>query len=737
MGRKEYFRQGQAYKRNRNRAYIRAGMPSRICARETYGRSRAKKSMEARRSFAVNKGARPGASIRGADRPQPFRLKGYGTGIQKGYRPGNACCRGNLRAGRIRDVKNPAAEREDIFSFRESQDRKGTLHVKLLGISPAGPLEKAAFGGDDRAKAPLSGAFPTKRKETAKRQAGLLQAETPRASHSGQGPYDTGTGTAGPNGGGDSSREAEELKRKLHVKFPQERGAGFIRYAERSLVKESAIKKRKKAREKTKEYYIKRKEKEVKKRRMGFSRQRPRGYSQYLKEFKKEGKRKRKDAYKGRRDAARAQMKEAFKKSAVLHFSKTLGAAAGSFEEDMQRNPMGFFTSFASGALKYAGKQILNILAYAFSGVMSALFPLILLLLPFLLIFLFLMSLFTTSVSTPELYFNGGFTDGELKAQGDFIDNALKGHYDALDTQIKNFKAADAKNTVVYANGFRYNKNSVLAVYFSILCTRDDYDGLYQKKNEPYPPYLFADTEKEKSLLKEIFSQMNYVKETQVSYLVVTGIDPGTNTPITETRTYKKLTVYNLTISQWLSEHPSGLSKKAKGMLELLKKYENMAYSGGGGYTPLGDISMPAGADANLVYMAATLKAEAVGEPEEGQIAVGYVIFNRAGGNIGGVLGACLAPGQFSCWGDGSAQRYLAEYSGMSLEQMNTDQCYRVCVAVTSGQTGNPIGTKKYYCNPKTCTAGYEAQMAKIRAHNSPDEIQVIGQHVFCENYWH
>lgn len=727
MGRKEYFRQGQAYKRNRNRVYIRAGMQSGIRARETYGRSQAKKSMEARRSTAVNAGARPRTSIRGADRPQPLSLKGYGTGIQKGYRPGNACYRGNLRAGRKRDVKAPAVEGEDIFSFRESQDRKETLHMKPFGISPAGPLEKAAFGEDARAKVPLSRA----------KQAGLLQAETPRASHFGQGAKDTGA--AGQGGDGDDTfRQTEELKRRLHAKFLQERGAGFKRYAERSLVKESAIKKRKKAREKTKEYYIKRREKEVKKRKMGFSRQRPRGYSQYLKEFKKEGKRKRKDAYKGRRDAAREKMKEAFKKSSILHLSKTLGAAAGSYEEDMQHNPMGFFTAFASGAFKYAGKQILNILAYAFSGVLSALFPLILLLLPFLLIFLFLMSFFTTSVSTPELYFNGGFSgQAELKAQGDFIDNVLKEHYDALDTQIKNFKAADAKNTVVYANGFRYNKNSVLAVYFSILCTRGDYDGLYQKKNEPYPPYLFADTEKEKNLLKKIFSQMNYVKETQVSYLVVTGIDPETNTPITETRTYKKLTVYNLTISQWLSEHPSGLSKKAKGMLELLKKYENMAYSGGGGYTPLGDISMPAGADANLVYMAATLKAEAVGEPEEGQIAVGYVIFNRAGGNIGGVLGACLAPGQFSCWGDGSAQRYLAEYSGMSLEQMNTDQCYRVCVAVTSGQTGNPIGTKKYYCNPKTCTVGYEAQMAKIRAHNSPDEIQVIGQHVFCENYWH
>ena len=238
------------------------------------------------------------------------------------------------------------------------------------------------------------------------------------------------------------------------------------------------------------------------------------------------------------------------------------------------------------------------------------------------------------------------------------------------------------KNRVVYPNVFGFNKQRVLALYLTALVSGEDCNGFYHKKTERNPPYLFADTEKEKSLLKEIFSQMNYVKETQVSYLVVTGIDPGTNTPITETRTYKRLTVYNLTISQWLSEHPSGLSKKAKGMLELLKKYENMAYSGGGGYTPLGDIAMPAGADANLVYMAATLKAEAVGEPEEGQIAVGYVIFNRAGGNIGGVLGACLAPGQFSCWGDGSAQRYLAEYSGMSLEQMNTDQCYRVCVEI-------------------------------------------------------
>lgn len=728
MGRKAYFKQENAYKgakgAGRNAAYLRSRGPHGSMGngpgqRELYKKNQSRQAMAARRSAPADIKTGPGAFREGTYRPSPGTGDGaYGTRIENET---------DIYGERIKTGHmGYAGENPGAVSYKEKEIRsmKEELHVKQdeppLKNQVGDALPLGHLKGGERGRAFPQGILPVK----------------------GKAGYAPGMGKEGNTGPGGHEKDAgddstEELKRKLHVKFPQDTDTYFKHYAQSRMVNQSAKNKRETAKERSKEYYKKRRRKEEIKRRMGFSRHRPRGYSQYLKEFKKELKRQRKDTYKGRRDAARAQMKEAFKKSSILHLSKTLGAAAGSYEEDMQRNSMGFFTAFASGAFKYAGKEILNILAYAFSGVLSALLPLILLLLPFLLIFLFLMSFFTTSVSTPELYFNGGFSgQAELKAQGDFIDNAIQTHYDSLDTQIRNFKAADQNNTVVYVNGYRYNKNSVLAVYFSILCTRDDYDGLYQKKNKPYPPYLFADTDKEKNLLKEIFGQMNYVKEIQVSYLVVTGIDAATNTPILEVRTYKKLMVYNLTISQWLSEHPHVLSKKAKGMLELLKKYENMAYSGGSGYTPLGDITMPDGVDENLVYMAATLKAEAVGEPEEGQIAVGFVIWNRAGGNLSGAKGACLAPGQFSCWDNGSAQRYLAEYSGMSPGQLSADQCYRVCVAVTTGQTSNPIGTKRYYCNPNSCSGGYDAQMARIRAHNSPEEIQAIGNHVFCEHGW-
>jgi len=536
----------------------------------------------------------------------------------------------------------------------------------------------------------------------------------------------------------DLESHTEELKSRMHVKFPGEADSYWKMYAASRTGGKSSRKKREDAKARGKEYYKKRKKEETEKRKKRHYNSSTRDYRQYYKEYSNDTRHQRKARHKARQDETKAQMKKAFRKSAAFHFSKALGSLSGSYEENGQRqNPYGIFSSFVSGAFKYAGKKIANTLIYVLGGVLSAVMPLLLVLLPFLLVLFLLISLFTSSVSSPELYFNGGFArETQLKSNGEFIDNAIQKHYDNLDTEIKNFAASDPKNVVVYANGYRYNKNSVLAVYFSILCTRDDYYKLYKKKNKEYPPYLFVDTGREGKLLKEIFGQMNYTKETEVSYTVITGIDPETNTPITEERTYKRLTVYNLTIGQWLLEHPGVLTKKAEGLLNLLKKYETMAYGGGNGYTPLDDVDMPEGVDENLIYMAATLKAEAGGEIEEGKIAVGFVIWNRAGGSISGVKGACLAPRQFSCWDDGSAARYLAEYTGMSLNQINGDICYRVCVAVTSGQTSNPIGTKRYYCNPAICSGGYDVQMAKIQAHNTADQIQEIGNHVFCENGW-
>lgn len=63
--------------------------------------------------------------------------------------------------------------------------------------------------------------------------------------------------------------------------------------------------------------------------------------------------------------------------------------------------------------------------------------------------------------------------------------------------------------------------------------------------------------------------------------------------------------------------------------------------------------------NSELDVFAATIYAEARGEPEKGQTAVAYVIINRAvlnqrywGGNS--VKRVCLEPRQFECWNGGS-----------------------------------------------------------------------------------
>ena len=58
--------------------------------------------------------------------------------------------------------------------------------------------------------------------------------------------------------------------------------------------------------------------------------------------------------------------------------------------------------------------------------------------------------------------------------------------------------------------------------------------------------------------------------------------------------------------------------------------------------------------------MARTLWGECRGEPFEGQVAVGYVIRNRAlqGGWWGSTIGeVCLKPYQFSCWNNDDPNR--------------------------------------------------------------------------------
>lgn len=55
-----------------------------------------------------------------------------------------------------------------------------------------------------------------------------------------------------------------------------------------------------------------------------------------------------------------------------------------------------------------------------------------------------------------------------------------------------------------------------------------------------------------------------------------------------------------------------------------------------------------------LMIIALTLYSEAGGEPISNKMAVGSVIWNRAGGDVEKLEAVCLKPRQFSCWNAGT-----------------------------------------------------------------------------------
>ncbi|WP_202949827.1 cell wall hydrolase [Reyranella massiliensis] len=81
--------------------------------------------------------------------------------------------------------------------------------------------------------------------------------------------------------------------------------------------------------------------------------------------------------------------------------------------------------------------------------------------------------------------------------------------------------------------------------------------------------------------------------------------------------------------------------------------------------------------DHDVLMLARTLWGEARGEPTEGQVAVAWVIRNRAArgrfagrlfGQEGAVAFVCLQPWQFSCWNEGDPNR-------ARLLALRDDQC--------------------------------------------------------------
>ena len=248
---------------------------------------------------------------------------------------------------------------------------------------------------------------------------------------------------------------------------------------------------------------------------------------------------------------------------------------------------------------------------------------------------------------------------------------------------------------------------------------------------------MFIDTDREEKLLKKVFKQFNYTKKETVKKKVTN--EKGKE----EEKNAEKMTVYCLTIEKWKDEYEKELPETAQTILaDLMKEQTYMKPEENDNFVageavPIEDLIIPEGVDENLIYLAGFIKAEAGNQSDIGKTAVAYVILNRAGGASGNIKGVLTAPYQFSCYIPyHTVEKYLYAYANMSQGQRETDSCYRAAAGAYYGTAENPIGSMKYYCNPKYCSVGEVRQWEKIRSRNSDEQIKIIGDHVFCQNCW-
>lgn len=93
--------------------------------------------------------------------------------------------------------------------------------------------------------------------------------------------------------------------------------------------------------------------------------------------------------------------------------------------------------------------------------------------------------------------------------------------------------------------------------------------------------------------------------------------------------------------------------------------------------------------------MCRTIYGEARGESELGQIAVGWVIINRArdpGWWGHDVETVCLAPAQFSCWNDNAIVLSGANYGAIEFTR-----CVRSCAHVLMADAPDPTRGATHY----------------------------------------
>jgi spore germination cell wall hydrolase CwlJ-like protein len=129
----------------------------------------------------------------------------------------------------------------------------------------------------------------------------------------------------------------------------------------------------------------------------------------------------------------------------------------------------------------------------------------------------------------------------------------------------------------------------------------------------------------------------------------------------------------------------------------------------------------------DLYFLILTVEQEAGSEPYEGQLAVAYVIMNRANASKASVMDTVLRSMQFSCWNADSPTR-------MNLDIITDDilkACYKAAVAAYFRLVEDPSKGASHYLN--------EEMTKKLRGGTLPgwfDETKVtarIGRHTFLK----
>lgn len=138
-----------------------------------------------------------------------------------------------------------------------------------------------------------------------------------------------------------------------------------------------------------------------------------------------------------------------------------------------------------------------------------------------------------------------------------------------------------------------------------------------------------------------------------------------------------------------------------------------------------GDLPDIGGDNGQIIYLAGVIWAEARNQPEIGQMAVGYVVMNRANQRGITVDSVVSAPGQFETYSNGSWQKGCNMFAGMSDSERQANLSWRCAVLAYTGTGANPIGSRTFFRVP--------ANANDLSNYKNP---VLIGAHVFHDGQY-